>query len=61
MQLTQEQLAGLAGLRTSYVSDIERGRRNVSVITLLRLSLALEIPPESLLNFPLSEISSSLF
>ncbi len=58
MGVTQEELAGRAGLRTSYISDIERGRRNFSVITLLRLCSALEEPPEALLDFPVGEISS---
>jgi transcriptional regulator with XRE-family HTH domain len=41
--LTQERLAEGAGLHTTYVSDIERGRRNVGVINLDRLATALSI------------------
>jgi transcriptional regulator with XRE-family HTH domain len=41
--LTQEQVALEAGLRLSFVSDIERGKRNVSVETLLKLAKALNV------------------
>ena len=39
--LTQEGLADRAGLHTTYVSDVERGRRNVGMINVDRLVQAL--------------------
>jgi len=39
--LTQERLAEGAGLHTTYVSDIERGRRNAGVINVARIAQAL--------------------
>jgi transcriptional regulator with XRE-family HTH domain len=36
--LTQEQLAELSGLDPSYISGIERGVRNPSVLSLVRLA-----------------------
>lgn len=39
--LSQEQLAERAGLHWTYVSQVERGRRNVSVDALRRIGLAL--------------------
>jgi len=39
--LTQEQLAEKANLHWTYVSGIERGRRNVSIVILYRIALAL--------------------
>ncbi|HEX5220858.1 MAG TPA: helix-turn-helix transcriptional regulator [Verrucomicrobiae bacterium] len=42
--ITQEELAAKALLHRTYVSDIERGARNPSLETLVRLAEALQIP-----------------
>ena len=47
--LSQQALATKAGLHHTYVSDIELGQRNVSVLSLLRLATALHLPLSSLL------------
>jgi len=41
--ISQEELAGRAGLHRTYISDIERGARNVSIENIERLSKALKI------------------
>ena len=41
--LTQEQVAELSGLSQQYLSDLERGRRNPTIITLYELALALGV------------------
>lgn len=46
--LSQQELAGLAGLHRTYVSDIERGARNPTVGTILRIAQALQIQPSRL-------------
>ncbi len=43
--LTQEQLAELAGLERSYISDIERGARNVGLVNIVKLAKALGVCP----------------
>lgn len=48
--LTQEQLAAEAGMERSYVSDLERGTRNPSVLALGRLAVALKVEPSALLE-----------
>ncbi len=48
-QLTQEELAYRAGLDRTYLSDIERGIRNPTVIMLENIGLALNIHPALLL------------
>jgi transcriptional regulator with XRE-family HTH domain len=39
--LTQERFAELSGFSQQYLSDLERGRRNPTVVTLFELSQAL--------------------
>jgi transcriptional regulator with XRE-family HTH domain len=41
--ISQEDLAGLAGLHRTYVSSIERGERNISLVNIERLAKALGI------------------
>src|SRR5438477_8208779 len=40
--ISQEELAGRAGLHRTYISDIERGARNVSLESIEKLAKALE-------------------
>ena len=47
--MTQDQLAAAADMERSYVSDLERGTRNPSVLALGRLANALGIEPHELL------------
>ena len=44
LELTQEDLADKAGIHRTYLSDIERGSRNVSLINIERLAAALDLP-----------------
>lgn len=41
--LTQEDLADKAGIHRTHLSDIERGSRNVSLVNIERLALALDV------------------
>ncbi len=47
--LSQQALATKAGLHSTYVSEIELGQRNVSVLSLFRLATALHLPVSALL------------
>lgn len=49
-QLTQEGLADLAELHTTYVSSVERGERNLSLHNIVRIAHALEVPPSQLVH-----------
>ncbi|WP_282478159.1 helix-turn-helix transcriptional regulator [Vibrio sp. ABG19] len=48
--LSQEKLAELTELDRTYISSIERGKRNVSLINICRIADALGCPPENLLS-----------
>lgn len=47
--LSQEEVAFRAGMKRSYLSDLERGVRNPTVRALARLATALEAEPWELL------------
>lgn len=50
LQLTQAEVARLAGMQRSYISDVENGLRNLSVKNLCRIAFAL--------NYSLPELAS---
>jgi transcriptional regulator with XRE-family HTH domain len=50
LSLSQEEFATRCGLHRTYVGDIERGKRNVGLINIIRIATALGVPPSSLLD-----------
>jgi transcriptional regulator with XRE-family HTH domain len=40
---TQEELASRSGLTQQYLSDLERGKRNPTIVTVYEIALALEV------------------
>jgi len=46
---TQERFAETSGFTQQYVSDLERGRRNPTVVTLFHLASALGVTPADLI------------
>lgn len=48
--LTQEQFAEISGFSQQYLSGLERGRRNPTVVTLFELATALKATPIDLLR-----------
>lgn len=52
-KISQEELAAKADLDRTYISGIERGLRNVSLLNIVRLANALGISPQTLMQFEL--------
>ena len=50
--LTQEQLAFEAQIDLTYVGGIERGRRNPSLMIMVRIAAALGVTPAELISGP---------
>lgn len=48
--LTQEQLAEMTGFSQQYVSGLEQGHRNPTVVTLFELAQALGVTPAELIT-----------
>jgi transcriptional regulator with XRE-family HTH domain len=47
---SQEQLANDSGLHWTFVGQVERGRRNISLHNILKLATALQIDPADLIR-----------
>ncbi len=50
-KISQEALAAKADLDRTYISGIERGLRNVSLLNIARLANALNVPLSELMQF----------
>ena len=49
-QMTQEQLSDASGLAQQYISELENGRRNPTIVTLYEIAVALKVVPADLLQ-----------
>ena len=47
-KISQESLAEIAELDRTYISSMERGKRNVSLLNIIKVANALSIPPSQL-------------
>jgi transcriptional regulator with XRE-family HTH domain len=55
--LSQEKLAERAGIHRTYVGDVERGERNVSLINIDRLATALSISMSAIMAAAEAELA----
>ncbi len=49
--LSQEEVADRAGIHVTYLSGVERGLRNPSIMNVSRLAQALDVPTKELFSF----------
>jgi transcriptional regulator with XRE-family HTH domain len=56
--MSQEELAERAGVHRTYVGDVERGQRNVSLINVWRLARALGVSLSALMGDVEEQLSS---
>jgi len=49
--ISQEELGYRSGLHRNYISDIERGKRNISLENIFLLAYALDVAGATLLDF----------
>ena len=48
--LSQERLAELANIHRTYIGDVERGTRNISLVNMTRIAKALQVPLSRLIQ-----------
>ena len=49
--ISQEELADLAGLDRTYITSVERGKRNISIMNIEKLSNALKVTLKEFFDF----------
>ena len=53
-KLSQEELAHEAGVDRTYISQVERRQRNVTIVVLAKIATGLNVTPDKLLIVPSS-------
>lgn len=48
---SQEELANRCDLDRTYIGGVERGERNVSLLNIIKIGIALKVKPKDLLDF----------
>lgn len=59
--LTQENLAEICGLHTSYLAGVERGERNFTIQTLEKIAEGLDVTPIELLKLRDNNLEENFF
>ena len=49
--ISQETLANRAGLDRTYITSVERGKRNITIVSMEKITNALEISLQDFFNF----------
>ena len=51
--ISQESLAGIAGIDRTYMTSVENGKRNISIINLEKIIKALDVTLKEFFNSPI--------
>lgn len=51
LYISQEELADMAGLDRTYITSVECGRRNISIVNIEKLAIALKVSLKDFFNF----------
>lgn len=51
LAISQEELADLAGLDRTYITSVERGKRNISIVNIEKLAKSLNVTLHEFFNF----------
>jgi transcriptional regulator with XRE-family HTH domain len=49
-EISQEKLAELAEIHRTYIGDVERGTRNISLLNMSKIAAALDVPLSRLIS-----------
>ncbi len=49
--ISQEELADLAGLDRTYITSVECGKRNISIVNIEKLAISLKVTIKEFFNF----------
>ncbi len=58
LRISQEELGARSGLHRTYISDVERGTRSVTVSTLFKLARSLQLAPSVFVGYAETCISA---
>jgi transcriptional regulator with XRE-family HTH domain len=51
MGYSQEEFADIAGFSRSYYTEIETGKRNISILNVIKIMEALKVDPNEIIGF----------
>ncbi|MDR2016647.1 MAG: helix-turn-helix domain-containing protein [Burkholderiales bacterium] len=55
---SQERLALESGIARSYLGGVERGQRNIALVNIYKLALALDVAPATLMEPPTESVEN---
>ena len=59
--ISQEELMAATGIHRTYLSEVERGIRNISIVNVEKIAKALDIDTMEMFDFPDDENSEIVF